>query len=407
MTSGTVRERLRYAVGVHASATPARPAPLARSPADLAEALRGEWHESAAGPVFVRDEWFSLDHLHGALPLRSALDAAPDALAHLVQLAEAPPVARLAFFDIETTGLSGGAGTYIVLAGLGSYELASPGEAPAFRMRQYFLADLAHERAMLSLLADDLARFEGLVTYNGRSFDIPFVQTRLTLARVPYPCAGLPHFDLLHIVRRLYRHRMPACRLADAERRLLRIDRPDDVPGSLIPAIYFEYLLSGRVSALRGVFRHNADDVLSLVGVLARAAALLGAAPKDPDDAVAVARWWEHAGDAGRAADLYRFALPWLEGGDDWTWAAIRYARLCRRAGQREEAARLWRKLWAGGHRPSGIDLAKHLEHHLRDFCGAVEVIETLLRGAQEPERQEFSQRLERVRRKLRTRASA
>src|SRR6185295_4954081 len=180
----------------------------------------------------------------------------------------------LAFFDIETTGLSGGTGSYIVLAGLGSYERAAAGEPLAFRMRQYFLADIAHERAMLSMLADDLRRFDGLVTYNGRAFDMPFVQTRMTLARLPYPCDGLPHFDLLHVVRRLYRHRMPGCRLAEAERRLLRIDRPDDVPGSLIPAIYFDYLRAGRVSPLRGVFRHNAEDVLSLTGILASLARL-------------------------------------------------------------------------------------------------------------------------------------
>ena len=121
----------------------------------IAQILHGDWHETAHGPVFVRDEWFPLDHHHGALPLGSALDAAPEALRLLLGTDAAPHPSRLAFFDIETTGLSGGTGTYVVLAGLGTYEASEPGDPPAFRMRQYFLADLAHEQAMLAMLAAD------------------------------------------------------------------------------------------------------------------------------------------------------------------------------------------------------------------------------------------------------------
>jgi len=221
--------RLRHAVTQHAAIQPASNRPPASSagiPA-LDVVLRGEWHETPEGPVFVRDEWFPLEHRHGNRPLATALESTAEALGHLLGGRDAPPASRLAFFDIETTGLSGGTGTWVILAGLGSYEDG------AFRMRQYFLADIAHERAMLSMLAADLARFEGLVTYNGRSFDMPFVQARMTLTRVVYPCQGHAHFDLLHAVRRVYRHRLEACRLADVERHLLRISRLDDVPGNL------------------------------------------------------------------------------------------------------------------------------------------------------------------------------
>jgi len=285
-------ERLRYAVATHVAARPSEQrlpaAAPARAIADLppiAQIFRGDWHETDRGPVFVRDEWFPLDHEHGAHALGSALDAAPQALADLLGSAAAPAADRLAFFDIETTGLAGGTGTYIVLAGLGSYERCEPYAPLAFRMRQYFLADITYEHAMLAMLAADLARFEGVVTYNGRTFDIPFVETRLTLARMRSPCAALAHFDLLHPVRRLYRHRMPGCRLAEAERRLLRFGRTDDVPGAVIPALYFDYLRAGRAAPLRGVFRHNAEDVLSLVGLLSVLAGLLSRADLDPDDA--------------------------------------------------------------------------------------------------------------------------
>jgi uncharacterized protein YprB with RNaseH-like and TPR domain len=389
--------RLRRAVVEHAAIQPASNRPAAPEsalpPIDII--LRGEWHETCEGPVFVRDEWFPLDHHHGLQPLASALDSSIEALAHLLGDATAPAPSRLAFFDIETTGLSGGTGTWVILAGLGSYE------DEGFRMRQYFLADIAHERAMLSMLAEDLRRFEGVVTYNGRSFDMPFVQTRMTLARVPYPCGRHAHFDLLHAVRRLYRHRLDGCRLADAERHLLRIVRSDDVPGSLIPGLYFDYVRAGRAAPLRSVFRHNADDVLSMVGVLAACARLLSTDDLDPDDAVAAARWWEHARWPDRAAALYRFALPWLEGGDDWHWAAARHARLCKRAGLRDEALPLWEGLWRDGDRVAGLELAKHYEHRERDFAGARRIARRLLETADRADSDALRARIERLDRKL------
>jgi len=393
----SVRERMRHAVAHNAASASPPPSPPARESDQLPpieKILGGDWHETEHGPVFVRDDWYPLDHEHGAMPLGAALEVGGTPLAHLLGGAAAPHPANLAFFDVETTGLSGGTGTYVVLAGLGSYEDG------AFRMRQYFLADLAHERAMLAMLANDLRRFDGLVTYNGRAFDVPVVETRLTMARLASPWHGKPHFDLLPPVRRLYRHRMAGCRLADAERRLLRIERPDDVPGWLIPSLYFDYLRAGRASPLRGVFRHNAEDVLSLVGVLASLARLLAGDPLDPNDAVAVARWWEHAGEPHRAMALYRQALPWLEGGDDWAWAAGRHAALCKRFGDRDEAAGLWSQLLAQGDRASALELAMHFEHRVRDHRAAERIAAALVQDAVGLERAALEHRLARVRRK-------
>lgn len=395
-------QRMRHAVAQHTAAPhptikPQAP-PVASAPEHLppiAQVLRGDWYETAFGPVFIRDDWYPLDHARGSLPLSAPLAASSEALSHLLG-APAPDPARLAFFDIETTGLSGGTGTYIVLAGLGSYEDG------AFRMRQYFLADIANERAMLAMLAADLARFDGIVTYNGRAFDVPFVETRLTLARIASPCDGMPHFDLLHPVRRFYKHRMSACRLADAERRLLRIERPDDVPGWLIPQLYFDYVRAGRASPLRAVFRHNAEDVLSLAGLLATLAGLLSDdAALDPDDAAAAGRWWEAAANPERARSLYAYALPWLDGGPDWAWAAARHARLSARAGDRAEAARLWAALWRRGDRAAGLALAKHHEHRSRDLDAALAVTRGLLVAAVGAEAGALALRRIRIERKL------
>ncbi len=367
--------RLRHAVSQHAVA---RPEPARGPDPDLLRSiLRVETRETAAGPIFVRDDWYAFNHEHGALPLDAPLQARPQALALLAMAEHVPPVERMAYFDIETTGLSGGTGTYVILAGLGSFE------SDGFRMRQYFLADIAHERAMLAALAAELARFEGLVTYNGRAFDVPCLEGRLTLSRLSSPCADLAHIDLLMAVRRLYKHRMAGCRLADAERRLLRLERDDDIPGSLIPGMYFDYARSGRVAPLRRVFRHNAEDVLSLAGILGGVASLLASSELDPEDAVAVARWHERTGDPARAMSLYRESLPWLVGGDDWEWAAARHAGLCKRAGYRDEAIGLWLALWREGHARAGLELAKHHEHIERNFTAAEAMAAALMDAAE------------------------
>ncbi|HZP56764.1 MAG TPA: ribonuclease H-like domain-containing protein [Dehalococcoidia bacterium] len=385
-------ERLRAAV---AASTPPRRAPaIARELPPIDRILGGEWIEGPCGPAFVRDAWHEPQHRYGRIALGAALRAPSRALEMLGGARPAPHPSRCAFVDIETTGL-GGAGTYVVIAGLGSFE------RDGFRMRQYFLADIAGERAMLAALAQDLARFDGIVTYNGRAFDVPVLESRFTVAGAGVRRLEQAHLDLLPPARRLYRHRLPGCRLVDLERALLGLERFDDVPGALVPSLYFGYVRAGRAAPLRPVFRHNADDVLALVSLLASLARLLTDDAPRPEDAAALARWHEHAGDIGRAMALYRASLPWLEGSDDWRWAAWRHARLCLRAGARGEALPLLHGLWAAGDPRAGLALAKHLEHRDRRYAAAREIATRLLLGAQGRARAGLEHRLARLNKKL------
>ena len=141
--------------------------------------------------------------------------------------------------DVETTGLVGGTGTYVFLVGLGTFEDS------AFHLRQFFLAGLGGERAMLAAVAEVLAGCRALVSFNGRWFDLPLLETRLTLSRLPALHQGLPHLDLLYPARRLYRRRLPSCRLVSLEEALLGLEREDDIPGCAIPALYFDYVRRG------------------------------------------------------------------------------------------------------------------------------------------------------------------
>jgi hypothetical protein len=379
-----------------AFAAPALPA----APPPLAEILSGEWVETDSGRVFRREEVFPLDHRHGRLPLGALLDERSADLEPLRRgsrgpASRLPGASRLGFFDVETTGTSGGTGTYIFLAGLGVF---TPG---GFRVRQYFLADPGEERAMLSLLLDDLAAVEGLVTYNGRTFDIPSLQTRTTLARLPSPCSALPHLDLLHVVRRLVRHRLPDCRLAEAEAKLLEVEREGDVPGWMVPSLYLDYLRASRIAPLRSVFRHNRDDILSLVGVLASAAGFFRLPEPDGADLAALGRWWEAASDLARAEAHYHDALEKLEDRDEWARVARRQALLLKRSGRRLEAGEIWRQLWERGDRRAGLELAMHLEHRARDPAAALEVARALLATPSPREHEPLERRRRRLERKL------
>jgi len=328
--------------------------------------------ETAQGVVYLAEEWWPADHLHGRRALQDALSLDGAALSRLTSGVDTPHLADAAFLDVETTGLSGGTGTYVFLVGLGTFDDG------AFRLRQFFLADLSGERAMLAAVAEALASRGAIVSFNGRCFDLPLLDTRLLLNRLPLPCEGLPHLDLLYPARRLYRGRLPSCRLAVLESVLLRVAREDDVPGWAIPSLYFDYLRAGRAGPLRHVFRHNALDILSLVTLAAHLGGLAaGSAPRQPEDVLALARWDESEGCLTEAAGLYQAALDddGLQG-EPRSHARRRLAYLCRRLGRREDAKRLWRRQ-AGDGGPLGqrlealVELAKLEEHRLRDYAAA------------------------------------
>jgi uncharacterized protein YprB with RNaseH-like and TPR domain len=169
---------------------------------------------------------------------------------------------HLLFFDTETTGLAGGTGTRAFMIG------ASDLVDGQLRIRQLLTTTMAAEDAMLRIFAGWLSPQTVLVSYNGRSYDAPLLKTRYRLARLPCPITPLAHLDLLHPVRRRYRGQWENCRLGTVERRLLRVLRDDDLPGSEAPRAWRDYLLGGPATDLRRVLAHNHTDVRSLAQLL-------------------------------------------------------------------------------------------------------------------------------------------
>lgn len=178
-------------------------------------------------------------------------------------LAEVDPQ-RLLAIDTETTGLAGGTGTRAFVIGIAGWE------RDGVWLRQWLLSRLVGEAAMLAALAAVLATAPVLLSYNGKSFDLPLLRTRWRLARQADASVGLAHLDLLHEVRRRYRGCWDNCRLLSAERHLLAVARDDDLPGSEAPAAFSDWLRHGRSGNLQRVIEHNRQDLLSLLGLAAR-----------------------------------------------------------------------------------------------------------------------------------------
>jgi uncharacterized protein YprB with RNaseH-like and TPR domain len=349
------------------------PTPRKQVTMSLEEALDGREIDTQAGACYEVSTSFPRETQHGPLTLESWLAISPETISGA---GERPDLGRIApgdyiFLDTETTGLGGGALAFLV--GIGFFNAAG-----YFEVHQFFLREPAEERAMLILLGELIPPTCGLVTFNGRAFDVPLLNDRFIRARMRHPLPTLPNFDLLLPARRLWRRRLPSCSLGSLEIHILGRRRDQaDVPGYLIPALYRDYLHTGDASEMRGVFYHNEQDILSMV-TLGAVICNTFAQPQAPtlpiDDRLSLARWYHNRGLIDEAEAAYRVTL------DDAPDAEARYdalsglAHLLKRAERRDEALPLWAfladlKLDTLGHE----ELAKHYEWQTTNLNTALE----------------------------------
>ncbi|MFZ1400658.1 MAG: ribonuclease H-like domain-containing protein, partial [Candidatus Promineifilaceae bacterium] len=314
------------------------------------------------------------------------------------------------FLDTETTGLAG-AGTLAFMVGVGFFEPSQHGER--FVVRQYFLRDHGDEPALLLLLDELLAEKAGLITFNGRSFDIPLLESRFIMNRRPTDLRERPHLDLLHPARRLWRHRLGSCALGSLEGSLLGLRRSqDDVPGWLIPSLYNNYLHSGDARELVRVFYHNQIDMVSMVTLAARVTRLLSQPdPADhPIDLYSLGRWQADLGLHAAAEQNLRLAAQ-----GDLPLALYhqnlhRLAALLKRNGRSAEALPLWQQIAATTFDDVAAheELAKYYEWQTQELDQALRWTQQALklmaswgrRGQQHPLHAELQHRLARLQRK-------
>ena len=368
----------------------------------------GEFWPTTLGPIYVVEEVYPADFRQGNNCLRPQ-----GSLRNIASWAKNWQVTHLphdqfAFLDTETTGLAGGTGTYAFLVGAGRFD------GDSFRLAQFFMRDPTEEPALLEALSRFLDGCRALVTFNGKAFDVPLLNTRYTLNGVPSPLQEMTQLDLLLLARRLWRRRLPSRSLGYLETHILGVSRTgEDVPGWYIPEMYFQYLRSGDARSMRGIFYHNAMDILTLSALLSLMGRWLETPLEHIDEAldiVSVAGLFEDLGERELACRLYHRSLDADLSSDVWAQTVQRLALLHKQMGQMEDAIDLWHRAAGDRHLYAFVELAKYYEHQCRDFTQAerwtVDGLETveqlrLSRYERREWREQFQHRLNRVRRKM------
>jgi uncharacterized protein YprB with RNaseH-like and TPR domain len=385
------------------------PAPKTDRRYGIDSIVAGRFLPTPAGDVFVAEQTFPADYRHGDAPI--ALTEFAPALTDWAadpRLHQMDPEA-LAFLDTETSGLAGGTGTYAFMVGVARFV---KGE---FRLAQFFLRDPDEEPALLEGLAEFLAPCKALVTFNGKSFDAPLLRTRYTLRGIPNPFADFAHIDLLPLSRRLWRDRLPSRALKYLEENILFAPRTsEEVPGYEIPWLYFDYLRSGDATPLKGVFYHNAMDVVAMAALLSHINHLLadpfGGRVEHGLDFVALGKLFDDIGRAGEAAKLYERGLESNLTESDFGVAVKRLSILQKRRGGLAESVRWWEQAAQRGHVYASIELAKHHEHQRRDALEALRWAQAALEQVNAQDMppymrkhwlEEIEHRLERLKRKV------
>lgn len=329
--------------------------------------VSGEYLDGVHGQVFCHEEIYPRHHRHGSKPLwpEEPIETLCQwANANLLSLDD---IENFIFLDTETSGLSGGTGTYAFEVGLGRFT------PDGFKLAQFFMRHPGEEPALLEGITRFLTGMQAVVTYNGKSFDIPLLNTRYTLMGATSPFIGVDHFDLLPLARRLWKIRLESRTLGNVENQILGVIRgAEEVPGYLIPEMYFEYLRTQDARPMAGIFYHNAIDILSLAGLFSHMAFLLN----DPhsskithgEDVVALARFFESMEDTDQAQTLYEKALN-LPLPEELYWDTLeRFSFLLKRKGDWGTAMKLWEKA-ADNHALYAVEeMAKYYEHNAKDL---------------------------------------
>lgn len=398
--------RLREAIATGRPAAAPAPTPQPAD-SDAARALGGVFVDHPPGRVLVIDREHRPHVRHGLV----TLDEMPDcvtAWAALVRLLRAARPETLdersiLFVDLETTGLAGGAGTHAFLVGVGWFEDG------AFRTRQFFLDRFAGEPAMLDAVAARVHDASVIASFNGKSFDLPLIDTRFLFHRRDPPDPGKPHLDLLHPSRRLWSG-PDGCSLAVLEHQLFGVARGDDVPGVEIPGRYFAYIRGASPTTLAPVLAHNRSDLLSLAMIALYVGGLIDAgagAARTAEECFGLGRLYEWLDEDARALACYERAARLAWRSPVRRLDALRsLARLYRRERRHEDARSAWEAIVdAVPGVPIAAEaataLAIHHEHRSKDLPRAKRFALRALDLASGARRAAVHHRLARIDRKI------
>lgn len=329
----------------------------------LADSLRGQLISNHAGSYCLVRTLYPFVYSHGSRRLSDAADdkPLPRSAFSLLEDEGAIELSSTVFIDTETTGL-GGAGAVAFLIGCGSLE------RDGFEVRQYLIPDYSDESAMLEDMSSEFGANVTVVTYNGAAFDLPIIRDRMIINRVADDIRFGRHIDLLHPTRRLFRRRLKDCRLANIEKELFEFERSDDIPGHLIPSVYFEWLSEERLELMPKVLEHNRLDIVSLFYLLKHIADIYrskGEVLDQVDDLHSLSRIYGRRKETSLVEDIYA-RIDEIGRNRPAEDILLFHSMNFKRIGALDRAVPIWEYLSAldsrEGYRAS-VELAKYFEH--------------------------------------------
>lgn len=313
------------------------------------------------------------------------------------------------FIDLETTGLSGGTGVVPFLVGLGYYR------EDKFWISQFFLGDLAEEERMIEELGQFFSQmnFQSVVTFNGKSFDMPILETRFILYRQPLQLSSLPHLDFLYSARSLWRHKHESCKLYYLSRQVVEADRSEDIPSAEIPGRYFQYIRTGNFDLMESVLYHNQEDILSLLGVVIVGAFIFSEGKKeelaDAMDLYGAGKIMESLGEIEKSVHFYKRALEGKLSDEILLMAKKKLSYYFKKKEDWEKALSFWKDIASSQAVSSPQlyslrELAMYLEHKEKKYEDAKKMAEegfVLSLDFSSYYKKDFAHRLERLRGKI------
>jgi uncharacterized protein YprB with RNaseH-like and TPR domain len=373
--------------------------------------VEGKEVQTPLGQAFVIDTTYASDPRTENQPLEFTAS-----LANLSTWIGDPNIVRyrpesFTFLDTETSGLAGGTGTYAFLIGVGRFTKTG------FRLSQYFMRDPFEEPAQLAAVLGALEDSKVLVTYNGKSFDVPLLNTRFISNGEPPPLKSSAHIDLLHLARRLWRDRLESRTLGSIEENILGAKRTEeDIPGWMVPSIYFDYIKTGDARPLTNVLYHNAMDILSLATLLNHISRILddphGGLVEHGVDLIAMGKVFEDIGEFDAAAECYARGLKFELPNNIRGQAVYRWSIMEKRRNNVDQSIQLWRNAAEYEEIYAHEELAKVFEHKLKDYSQAIywtELAITIIESPRFPNldrniwQSKLEHRLNRLQRKNRT----
>lgn len=365
--------------------------------------IDGKWVDHSGGRVFVLEKTLPMGHMHGNIAIEPPHDF--NFLSQFMGIDAPLDFKDLLFVDTETSSLSTGAGSFVFLIGM-SYFVDD-----GLKLVQVFLDHPNDELPFLSCLDDYLADFNTFVSYNGKAFDIPMLKSRFIMNKLPSRLNDFYHFDLLHTARRIWKLRLESRKLGDIEKEILSFTRSSqEIPGWLVPQMYFDYLDSQDAAPLKGVFYHNEVDVISLAALFIHINNLLSRHPGTPQDSLdsyAIAYTLGKLGIWDLSEDFYKAGIQKGLPDEVRNEAARNFAFTLKRQNKMPQALDYWKFAADNGDFLSCIELAKYHEHHEKDIQQALEWVEIALAiavedGFSKTEMDTIRHRIDRLERKKR-----